>query len=66
VGRDRLFDLNFYPAALAGNTGVYANTIFRWTPEFASSFEYRWLSTMPRQGEARRNNHLNFVLAYSF
>jgi len=66
IGKDRLFDLSGYPAALAGNTGVYANTIFRWTPELASSVEYRWLSTAPTQGEARRNNHFNFVLAYSF
>jgi len=66
VGRDRLFDLNLFPATLAGNTGVFANTIFRWTPEFASSLEYRWLSTSPTLGAARRNNHLNFVLAYSF
>jgi hypothetical protein len=54
-----------FPAALTGNTRVYANTIFHWTPEFASSFEYRWLSSVPTQGDARRNNHLDFVLAYS-
>lgn len=65
-GRDRLFDLSALPAPLVGNTGVYANTIFRWTPELASSFEYRWLSTDPASSDARRNNHLNFVLAYSF
>ncbi len=66
VGRDRLFDMNLFPAALGGNTGIFANTIFRWTPEFASSFEYRWLSTVPSQASARRNNHANFVLTYSF
>jgi hypothetical protein len=66
LGKDRLFDLRGFPAALTGNTSVYANTIFRWTPELASSVEYRWLSTVPAQGEARRNNHINFVLAYSF
>ena len=66
VGRDRLFDRTLFPATLAGNTGVYANTIFRWTPEVASSVEYRWLSTAPAQNAARRNNHVNFVLTYSF
>ncbi len=66
VGRDRLFDMNLFPAAMEGNTGIFANTIFRWTPEFASSFEYRWLSTVPAQAAARRNNHANFVLTYSF
>ncbi len=65
-GKDRLFDLSGYKVTMAGNTSVYANTIFRWTPELASSIEYRWLSTEPKQGEARRNNHINFVLAYSF
>lgn len=65
-GKDRLFDLSGYTVTLVGNTSVYANTIFRWTPELASSIEYRWLSTAPKQGEARRNNHINFVLAYSF
>lgn len=66
VGRDRLFDMNLFPAALAGNTGIFANTIFRWTPEFASSLEYRWLSTDLALGATRENNHLNFVLTYSF
>ncbi len=65
-GKDRLFDLSGYKVTMAGNTGVYANTIFRWTPELASSIEYRWLSTVPTQGAARRNNHINFVFAYSF
>jgi hypothetical protein len=66
VGRDRLFDMSFFPAALEGNSGIYANTIFRWTPEFASSLEYRWLSTDPVQNATRQNNHVNFVLTYSF
>lgn len=66
VGRDRLYDLRLFPALLLGNTAVYANTIFRWTPEFASSLEYRWLSTAPGQGSARHNNHLNLVFVYSF
>jgi hypothetical protein len=66
VGRDRLFDMTSFPATLEGNTGIYANTIFRWTPEFASSFEYRWLSTEPTQNASRRNNHVDFVLTYSF
>lgn len=66
VGRDRLFDMTLFPATLKGNTGIYANSIFRWTPEVASSVEYRWLSTAPVQNTARRNDHVNFVLTYSF
>ncbi|MGA2629904.1 MAG: hypothetical protein ABSG54_06770 [Terriglobia bacterium] len=66
VGRDRLYHLRLFPAILLGNTAIYANTIFHWTPEFASSVEYRWLSTEPGQGSTRHNNHLNLVFVHSF
>lgn len=65
-GADHLFDLGGYPVALGANSSVFANTIFRFTPELATSFEYRWLRTTPEQGVVRHNNHFNFVFAYSF
>lgn len=53
-------------ALLGKNSGLFANTIYQFTPELAMSFEYRWLATTPEQGAVRRNNHLNLILAYSF
>lgn len=51
---------------LRKNIGMFANTIYRFTPELAASFEYRWLSTSPFQEMLRHNNHFNMSLAYSF
>ena len=65
-GLDRLFDQIAFPAPLARNASVFANTIYHFTPEVAASFEYRWLVTRPSTGESRRNNHFNLVLAYTF
>ncbi|HET7840506.1 MAG TPA: hypothetical protein VFM21_02815, partial [Terriglobia bacterium] len=66
AGTDHLFDLRTAPASLVRNSGVYVNTIYKFTPEVQGSAEYRWLSTVPIAGDPRRNNHLDFVLAYSF
>lgn len=66
AGTDHLFDLRTAPAPLLRNSGIYFNTIYKFTPEFQGSAEYRWLSTVPVAGDPRRNNHLDFVLAYSF
>lgn len=67
VGTDRVNrEYNTDPTLLRTNDGVYANTIFHFTPEIATSFEYRWLSTTPVSGPARRNNHIDMVFAYSF
>jgi len=57
---------NTDPTSLVRNGGLFANTIFRFTPEFATSFEYRWLSTTPVAGPQRNNNHIDMVFAYSF
>jgi len=65
-GTDRLFDRAAFAAALDRNASVFANTIFRFTPEVAASFEYRWLATRPAAAPTRRNNHFNFVFAYTF
>jgi hypothetical protein len=66
AGTDHLFDLRTSPAPLLRNSGIYVNTIYKFTPEFQGSAEYRWLSTVPVTGDPRRNSHLDFVLAYSF
>jgi hypothetical protein len=65
-GTDRLFHRSAFPVPLIRNSTVFANTIYQFTPELATSFEYSWLSTTPAVGKARRNNHFNLVLAYSF
>ena len=65
-GTDQLIDRNSFPAPLLRNPCFFSNVIYRLTPEVATSFEYRWLSTIPAQGAARQNNHFGIVLAYSF
>lgn len=65
-GADHLLDLNAFSASLRQNASVFANFIYQFTPEFATSFEYRWLSTKPVGLDPRRNNHLNLVFAYRF
>ena len=67
-GTDRLFQFTAAPAldARDSNTSVFGNFIFRFTPEFETSFEYRWLSTEPLFGTLRPNNHLNLVFVYRF
>ena len=65
-GTDRLYDLAALPAPLSHNSTVYANTIYRFVPEFATSLEYKWLGTSPVAAALRENNNLNLVFAYSF
>jgi hypothetical protein len=65
-GTDQLINRNRFAAQLARNPSFFTNVIYRLTPEVATSFEYRWLSTVPVQGKARTNNHFGIVLAYSF
>ncbi len=66
LGLDRLFDRAQFAAPLDANWSVFANTIYSFTPEFAASFEYRWLSTRPATGDSRQNSQVDLVLAYSF
>ncbi len=65
-GIDSLFDLAATPAPLERNSSVFGNFIYQFTPELATSFEYRWLSTKPGAAQARRNSHLHLVFAYRF
>jgi hypothetical protein len=65
-GTDHLTKLDIIPVSLNRNTGVYANTIFKFTPEVALSFEYRHMVTRPFRGQLWKNENLNLALAYSF
>lgn len=67
-GTDRVFDFSVAPLATQPrhNNSVFGNFIYRFTPEFETSFEYRWLSTDPVAGAFRPNNHLNLVFVYRF
>ena len=51
---------------LERNTSGFGNVTFRFSPELAASFEYRYLVTRPFAGDDRRNHHFNWVLARSF
>ena len=65
-GIDSLFDRVAFPAPLTENATFFANTIYQFTPEFATSLEWRRLMTTPSTGTRRINNHFNMVFAYSF
>jgi hypothetical protein len=67
-GTDRLFDLGsaFGTIRYASNASVFGNFIYRFTPEFETSLEYRWLNTDPLTGSTRQNNHVNLVFVYRF
>jgi hypothetical protein len=68
-GTDRVFEhrgLILLPETLAANSSAFGNFIFRLTPEFETSLEYRWLQSQPRAGNIRPNNHLNLVFVYRF
>jgi len=65
-GTDRMFDVRSLLQPLGRNSGLFANTIFQFTPELAGSVEYRWISTVPLAGQPRRNGHFDVVVAYSF
>ena len=65
-GSNHLTRFDMVPVDLNRNTGIFANTIFQFTPEVAASFEYRHLVTRPFSGALRRNEHLDVGIAYSF
>jgi hypothetical protein len=65
-GTDRLFEMTKFPGTFSRNATVFANTMYRFTPEFAAALEYQRLVTQPLRDSARRNNHFNLTFAYSF
>lgn len=65
-GTDHLNSFEFVPVDLNRNTGIFANTIFQFSPELAASFEFRHMITRPFSGPLRRNEHVDVGLAYSF
>lgn len=65
-GTDQITEWYLNAVPLKKNSGLFANSIFQFTPEFAASFEYRWYASAPFNGQVRHNNHLNLAFAYSF
>ena len=65
-GIDSLFDSDRFPTDLRENSSVFANTIYQFTPEFATSFEWRRLLTRRVTRARAHNNHFNMAFAYSF
>ena len=48
------------------NRSAYGNVIVSLTPEIQTSFEYRWLATLPTGPAELKNHHFDWVLAYKF
>jgi hypothetical protein len=48
------------------NRSAYGNVIVSITPEIQTSFEYRWLATLPTGLAELENHHFDWVLAYKF
>jgi hypothetical protein len=65
-GTDQITRQYVSAVPLKKNSGLYANSIFQFTPEFTTSFEYRWLASTPFTGTVKHNNHLDLAFAYSF
>ena len=66
-GTDRLYDVTkFAGLTLSRNASFFANTIYKLTPEFGMSLEWRKLQTTPLRGNMRTNNHFDLTFAYSF
>jgi hypothetical protein len=53
-------------ATIQKNSGLFANSIFQFTPEISMSVEYRPIETSLFSGQVMHNNHFDFVVAYSF
>jgi hypothetical protein len=62
-GTDRLYN---HPANLKSNSSLFGNFIYRLTPEFSTSLEYRWLQTARVNDHPVSNNHMNLVFVYRF
>ena len=66
-GTDRLYDrFRFTGLTLRRSASFFANTIYHFTPEIATSLEWRKLQTTPIIGRVRTNNHFDLTFAYSF
>ncbi len=65
-GIDSLFDHDRFAADISENASLFANAIYQFTPEFATSFEWRRLMTRRVDAAEGSNNHFNMAFAYSF
>jgi hypothetical protein len=66
LGTDKIVRVRRYAPGLGQNSSVFANTIYQFTPEFATSFEWRRMRTTPIDGPGRSSHHFNMAFAYSF
>jgi hypothetical protein len=66
AGLDDITDARRAQLARSRNRSAYGNVIFSVTPELQTSFEYRWLATVPLGAAERRNHHFDWVFAYKF
>lgn len=66
AGLDNLTDARRALLARRRNRSAYGNVIVSMTPELQTSFEYRWLATVPFGVAERRNHHFDWVFAYKF
>ena len=65
-GIDSLFDRDRFAINITENASLFANAIYQFTPEFATSFEWRRLMTHRVDAAELFNNHFNMAFAYSF
>jgi hypothetical protein len=66
AGIDDINDARRRLLARSRNRSAYGNVIVSMTPELHTSFEYRWLATVPLGAAERRNHHFDWVFAYKF
>lgn len=66
AGLDNITDARRAQLARRRNRSAYGNVIVSLTPEVQTSFEYRWLATIPLGAAERPNHHFDWVFAYKF
>ena len=66
IGTDRVYNWTPVYPARRNNTSAFGNAIYRFTPEFAGSFEYRHHQTGNAPSGRAINNHFNLTFNYSF
>lgn len=66
AGIDDINDASRALLARRRNRSAYGNIIVSLTPEVQTSFEYRWLATLPAGPTELKNHHFDWVLVYKF
>jgi hypothetical protein len=65
-GLDRVSSEDRLRFLLQRNSTGFGSLTYRFSPELAAAFEYRYLTTERRASPDRTNGHFNWTLAYSF